>query len=66
MQEIDDATLHLQKEEISSQLSLAIDIFEHQKQLWEKELGSEVQYLLAKNNKEYLEKRRETLEVKYS
>jgi len=61
--QIDDATLQAQKNEVESQLSLAIDLFKRQKQLWEKEIGSEVQYLQAKNNKENLEKRLQTLEV---
>ncbi|SRR6056297_32262 len=60
---LDDATLQAQKAEVESQLSLARDIFDRQKQLWEKEIGSEVQYLQAKNNKENLEKRLQTLEV---
>jgi len=59
----DDATLQAQKAEVETQLSLAVDLFERQKQLWEKEIGSEVQYLQAKNNKENLENRLRTLEV---
>jgi RND family efflux transporter MFP subunit len=60
---IDDAALQAQKAEVESQLSLAKEIFDRQKDLWDKEIGSEVQYLQAKNNKENLEKRLETLEV---
>ena len=59
----DDATLRAQEAEIESQLSLAMDLFKRQKRLWEQEIGSEVQYLQAKNNKENLEKRLETLKV---
>jgi RND family efflux transporter MFP subunit len=59
----DNETLLAQKEEIESQLSLAKELFERQKQLWDREIGSEVQFLQAKNNKENLEKRLETLEV---
>lgn len=59
----DDATLRAQEAEIESQLSLARELFERQKRLWEQKIGSEVQYLQAKNNKENLEKRLETLKV---
>jgi RND family efflux transporter MFP subunit len=59
----DDATLRAQEAEIESQLSLARELFNRQKRLWEQKIGSEVQYLQAKNNKENLEKRLETLKV---
>ncbi len=59
----DTESLIAQKEEIESQLSLVRELYERQKGLWDREIGSEVQFLQAKNNKENLEKRLETLEV---
>ena len=44
-------------DELKNQLQFATTIYEKQKALWEKKIGSEVQYLQAKNNKEALEKK---------
>ncbi len=44
-------------EEIKSSLELANTVFERQKNLWDQKIGSEVQFLQAKNNKESLERR---------
>jgi len=41
--------------EIETQLDLATTLFQKQKRLWEQNIGSEVQYLEAKNRKESLE-----------
>ena len=49
--------------EVKTSLDLAITVYEKQKQLWEKNIGSELDYLQAKNNKESLESRLETLQV---
>lgn len=48
-------------QEVQTQLDLAITLFEKQSMLWEKKIGSEVQYLQAKSNKESLEGRLQTL-----
>lgn len=50
-------------EEVETSLELAETIYKRQKQLWEKNIGSEVEYLSAKNNKESLEQRLETLKA---
>lgn len=42
-------------------LELATQLYEKQKNLWEQNIGSEVQYLQARNQKESLEKRLQTL-----
>lgn len=47
--------------EVKTQLGLAKDIYEKQKALWAQKIGSEVQYLQAKNNKEALEHKLATL-----
>lgn len=44
-------------EEVETQLRLAKDIFERQKNLWDQKIGSELQYLQAKNNVETLQDR---------
>jgi len=49
-------------EEIKTSLELAEQIFEKQKDLWEKNIGSELQYLEAKNGMESLQARLSTLE----
>lgn len=43
-------------EEVETSYDLAKDLFERQERLWKKNIGSEMQYLSAKNNKERLEK----------
>lgn len=43
--------------ELKSQLNLVNTVFERQKNLWEQKIGTEVQYLQAKTNKESMEKR---------
>lgn len=47
--------------ELETSLQLAVEVYERQKRLWEQNIGSEIQYLQAKNNKERLEKGLETL-----
>lgn len=47
--------------ELETALDLANQVFERQTRLWEQKIGSELQYLQAKNNKESLEKKLETL-----
>jgi len=49
--------------EVETQLELATTLYEKQKQLWEKNIGSEVQFLQAQNNKEALESSLQTLEA---
>lgn len=47
--------------EVETQYELAKEIYERQKRLWEQNIGSEVQYLEAKTNKERLENTLATL-----
>jgi len=47
--------------EVKTALELATTVFEKQKQLWDKNIGSELDYLQARNNKESLESKLETL-----
>ncbi|WP_236978461.1 efflux RND transporter periplasmic adaptor subunit [Membranihabitans maritimus] len=63
---LDMESLNKQMAEIEKSYELAKDVFERQKRLWDQEIGSEVQYLQAKNEKERLEKSIETLEYQKS
>lgn len=47
--------------EVETQLELAKKLYEKQKNLWEQNIGSEVQFLQAKTNKESLENKLKTL-----
>lgn len=50
-------------EEVKTGLELARKVFEKQKKLWEQNIGSEMQYLDAKNAKELAENRLKTLKT---
>jgi RND family efflux transporter MFP subunit len=63
--ELDASILESSIEELKSGLSLARTIFERQERLWNKNIGSEIEYLQAKNNKENLEKKLKTLNEQY-
>lgn len=60
--ELDLEALKKQIAELETSLDLANTVFERQKRLWDQNIGSEMQYLEAKNNKERLEKSLETLQ----
>ncbi len=58
-----DNTLTLRGiDELKSGLELANTVYVRQKNLWDQKIGTEVQYLQAKNSKESLEKKLATLE----
>jgi len=63
--ELDASILESSIEELKNGLSLARTIFERQERLWNKNIGSEIEYLQAKNNKENLEKKLKTLNEQY-
>jgi RND family efflux transporter MFP subunit len=50
-------------EEVQNALDLATVTYEKQKNLWDQKIGSEIQFLQAKNQKENLEKKMETLKA---
>jgi len=54
---LDDQIVRQTLAEVQTQYEYAKNIYEKQKNLWDQKIGSEVQYLTAKNNKESLEKR---------
>ncbi|WP_343304254.1 efflux RND transporter periplasmic adaptor subunit [Chitinophaga niabensis] len=54
--QIDDQVLRSSLAELQTRLDLANVLFEKQANLWKQQIGSEVQYLTAKNQKEALER----------
>lgn len=67
--EINNDIAKAQVNDLKTNLALVNQIYEKQKNLWEQKVGSEVQYLQAKTNKESLEAKleqaREMLEMHY-
>ncbi len=61
MATIDASVLDLSIAELKSSLELAQTVFQKQKNLWDQKIGTEIQYLTAKNNKESLENKMATL-----
>ncbi|MBK7427840.1 MAG: efflux RND transporter periplasmic adaptor subunit [Saprospiraceae bacterium] len=52
---VDNGVLQQNIAQTKQQLDFATDIYNKQKSLWDQKIGSEVQFLTAKNNKESLE-----------
>jgi len=59
---LDAEVLRKSIDEVKHQLGFATNIYNKQKNLWDQKIGSEIQYLTAKNNKESLENSLKTLE----
>jgi membrane fusion protein, multidrug efflux system len=59
--QIDNSVMQQQIASTKQQLEFATNLYNKQKALWDQQIGSEVQYLTAKNNKENLEKAIATL-----
>lgn len=59
--QIDNSIILSNIAEVKSNLNLARTVYDRQKNLWNQKIGTEVQYLQAKSNKESLEKRLATL-----
>lgn len=60
---LDTENITKQREEVETALDLAKTVYERQERLWNQKIGSEMQYLQAKNNKERLEKSLNTIDV---
>lgn len=54
--QLDDAVLRQSIAQVETQLDLAITLFMRQKNLWDQKIGTEVQFLSAKTQKQGLEK----------
>ena len=61
LMQLDDVILRNSILEVENQLSLAQTTYERQKRLWQQKIGSEMQFLQAKTQKESLEKKIATL-----
>ncbi len=59
--QLDDDYMQKGLNELKSALDFASQMYDKQKNLWDQKIGSEVQYLSAKNNKESLENKLATL-----
>ena len=60
---VDNSVMKESLAEINNQLDLAVVLYNKQKTLWDQQIGTEVQYLQAKANKEALEKRITTMQT---
>ncbi|MBI9039323.1 MAG: efflux RND transporter periplasmic adaptor subunit [Bacteroidales bacterium] len=63
--ELDGSINEKSMDELNTSLELATTVFERQKRLWDKKIGSEISFLQAKSNKESLEKKLETVKEQY-
>lgn len=63
--ELDGGIMLKSLEELKGQLRVAEDLYNRQKALWDQNIGSEVQYIQAKNNKESLERSISTMNASY-
>ena len=63
--EIDGAIYEKSMDELNTALELAATVFERQKRLWDKKIGSEISFLQAKTNKESLERKLATVKEQY-
>ncbi|MCF8275062.1 MAG: efflux RND transporter periplasmic adaptor subunit [Flavobacteriaceae bacterium] len=59
--ELDAEIVRRQIDDLKVSLNFATDVFNKQKALWEKQVGTEIQYLSAKNNMESLQQKLATL-----
>lgn len=59
---LDDDVLQSSLKELKAQYDFTLNVYEKQKRLWEQQIGSEIQYLTSKNNKEAMENRIKSLQ----
>lgn len=62
--DVEDITT--QRAELETAAELAKTVFERQKRLWDQQIGSEIQYLQAKNNYERMQKQLASIDVQSS
>ncbi len=60
--QLDDAVLRQGLEELKNSWELANTVYNKQKKLWDQKIGTELQYLTAKNNKESLDRKMYTMQ----
>lgn len=61
--QVDDELIQKNIAEVEGYYQLANDVYERQKSLWDQKIGSEIQYMQAKSNKESLEKKLATIKA---
>jgi RND family efflux transporter MFP subunit len=64
--QLDTEVVRKSIEEVEIQYELAREVYNRQKNLWDQKIGSEIQFLEARTNKERLEKSLETLKEQLS
>ncbi len=64
--QLDDRLLQSQLKQTKIGLEMAQTMFDRQNELWEKKIGTEIQFLQAKNQKDALENQIQTLKVQIS
>lgn len=64
--QLDAGVMSQSIQELKGQLELAHTVYEKQKNLWNQKIGSEIQYLTAKNNYEALQNRLATMQQQLS
>lgn len=60
---VDDNVMQKNLDELNTQLNLAKDIFQRREKLWEQNIGSEIEFIQAKNQVESLQKSIATLQA---
>ncbi len=60
---VDLQSMKDQKSELETSMSLAKEVYDRQKRLWDQNIGSEIQYLQAKDNYDRMQKTMATLET---
>jgi len=63
---IDSEILRKNMDEVKVQIELAKDVYDKQEKLWKQNIGSEMDYLRAKNNLDALNTKKETLKAQIS
>jgi membrane fusion protein (multidrug efflux system) len=64
--QIDDGVMRQGMNEVKTQLDFVTNIYNKQKALWDQQIGSEIQFLTAKNNMESLSRKYETMREQWS
>jgi len=60
---VDDSVMQKNVDELNLQLNMARDIFQRREKLWKQNIGSEIEFIQAKNNVESIQKSLATLQT---
>lgn len=64
--QLDNSTILSQLAELETNIDLAKDIFDKRQRLWDQNIGSEIEYLQAKNNYEFLIDKKSSINTQLS